>query len=333
MRTKSLNLIKEIVRELEDEELLKFLNVLISEFKDEGINIENYLEVIKLDDYNFLFPYFEKMNTDNSYIQRRHEANLLILGSLADEIYLLRAKNRLDAENVNELMSFLFRIINNKDCSNILIGRAIWCVRALISLIKNSEEHLIEIFNVISVILGQSNDLSICLVAAQCLTDLSKLLSASPSFLAISSNYNELIINNYNKLVFILSKANDDTFIIPLEAISAQSGLNKELALFIPLNYSKIMIDIYSNYYNHPVIGVKILELIKLWCSDHRSAKTLISLFVPFAIFVFDEFFKSLGKSSNKFEDIKKTVMTTHGNTNLEFKTSLDMLPVFYLFF
>jgi hypothetical protein len=126
----------------------------------------------------------------------------------------------------------------------------------------------------------------------------------------------------------LLQEVNEDTILIPIECIGALSAINKEKAMYVPFKASKLIVEIYSKFYNHPSIGVKILELIKLWCTDHRSARVLISLFVPFAIFVFDDFFRSLGKVDKTFEDIKRTVITEHGNANMSVKTSLDMLPV-----
>jgi hypothetical protein len=130
----------------------------------------------------------------------------------------------------------------------------------------------------------------------------------------------------------MLRSVTEDTLLIPIECIAALTKLNREKALYVPFNASKLIVEIYSKHYNHPLIGVKILELIKLWCNDHRSARLLISLFVPFVIFVFDEFFKSLGKSDLVFEEIKKTVITEHGGVDMGLKTNLDMIPVVIFF-
>ena len=137
----------------------------------------------------------------------------------------------------------------------------------------------------------------------------------------------------FQKLIYLLKETSEETLIVPIETILDLTKLFKEKALYVPYNATKLIVDIYSKFYNHPQIGVRILELIKLWCSDKKSANLLLTLFVPFAFFVFDEFFKSLGKDNKNFEEIKKTVMTEHGNNNMNFKTSLDMLPVRIIFF
>jgi len=129
-------------------------------------------------------------------------------------------------------------------------------------------------------------------------------------------------------LVDLLKETSEETLLILIEAILDITKLNKEKGLCVPYNSTKLFVDIYSKYYSNSSIGTKILELIKLWCSDKQSANLLLTLFVPFAFFVFDDFFKSLGKESNAFQEIKKTVMTEHGNNDMNFKTSLDMLPV-----
>lgn len=114
IRNKAISLIKEVAKEIDDSIVLKFISIIMSEFTS-GLNPENYLEVIKLDDYNYLFPYFEKMNSDPVYIQRRHEANLLILGSLSDDLVILRDKNKISNDEINALMEFLFKIVSGEE--------------------------------------------------------------------------------------------------------------------------------------------------------------------------------------------------------------------------
>jgi len=123
IRNKTKNMIKEITQELDDDSLLRFLKIIISELT-EGINVENYSEVIKLDDYNFSAPYFNKLNTDEKYILRSHEANLYILGTLAEDILLLRDKGRIENQEIQVLIDFLLNLITNKSGkeSKMLIG-------------------------------------------------------------------------------------------------------------------------------------------------------------------------------------------------------------------
>jgi len=91
---------------------LNFIKILISEFK-EGLDIENYIEVIKLDDYNLTNTYFDNMNQNQSFIFRRHESNLLILGNLAEDLVILKEKNILEDSLINNLTDFLFDAISN----------------------------------------------------------------------------------------------------------------------------------------------------------------------------------------------------------------------------
>lgn len=326
VRSKTLSLIKEITKEIDDESLLKFIKIILSEFH-EGINSNNYTDVLKLDDYNSLLPYFEKMNTFQDYIFRRHEANLLIIGTLAKDLIILKDKNKISKEEIEELIRFLFTIISNptKDTS-ILVGRAICSVSRLLSLVKNDQQMLDAIFEGMTVSLCHiQSDLSVKLVSSICITNLcNKIHSENYD----NKNFDALFPN----LIQMLRSVTEDTLLIPIECIAALTKLNREKALYVPFNASKLIVEIYSKHYNHPLIGVKILELIKLWCNDHRSARLLISLFVPFVIFVFDEFFKSLGKSDLVFEEIKKTVITEHGGVDMGLKTNLDMIPVVIFF-
>jgi hypothetical protein len=330
IRSKSLSMIREITKEMEDDALLHFLKIIISEFT-EGLKLENYSEVLKLDDYNFLGPYFEQMNSNTEYIFRRHEANLLILGNLADDLYLLYEKNRISKGEIKELLDFLFTIISSPSKENgILTGRAIWTASRLISILRNDVDFLKEIFMGVSIALThQQSDLSICLVASQCLTSICQKLESNLKNQETGETKfeSEYINKDLRKLIELIKETNEETILIPIDSILALSKLNKEEALFVPINNSKLIVETYSKYYNHPYIGAKLLELIKSWCTDNRSAKVLIGLFAPFAMFVFDDFFKSLGKTDAAFEDIKRTVMTTVGN-EVNFKTDMDMLPV-----
>jgi hypothetical protein len=323
VRSKCLDLIKEISKEIDEDSLLKFISIIMSEFT-QGLNTDHYWEVKKLDDYNYFEPYLERMNSDINYIYRRHEANLLIIGTLAEDLLNLKEKNRIGKEDIEELLKFLFSIISNPNKENsILVGRALWCVSRLLSLVRNDYTMLSNIFDGVSIALCHTNsDLSVKLVSCQCLTSICMKIKQEN----FDSSYIDLV---YPTLLHLLEETNEDTLIIPIEGITALSKINREKALMVPLKASKLIVEIYSKYFNHPVIGVKILELIKFWCGDNRSAKVLIGLFVPFAIFVFEDFFKSLGKVEKSFEDVKRTVMTEHGNGgNLELKANLEMLPV-----
>lgn len=330
IRNKTLSLIKEITQELDEENLMKFLKILIVEVTN-GVNRENYSEVIKLDDYNFTNPYFDKMTENKNYLLYAQEANLLILGTLAEDINLLLQKGMLEDSEVFAFFTYLMDMLkipangNNK----ILLGRVIWCTGRFLSIIKNDEVLLSKAFEGNSnALINKGSDLSISLLASQCLSNISqKLLNyyqAQENKAFEFDNFEEV----FKRLIKLLTETSEETLLVPIETILDLTKLNKERALYVPYNSTKLIVDIYSKYYNHPQIGVRILELIKLWCEDKKSANLLLTLFVPFAFFVFDEFFKSLGKDNKNFEEIKKTVMTECGNNNMNFKTSLDMLPV-----
>jgi hypothetical protein len=91
---------------------LSFIKILVSEFKD-GLNIDNYAEVIKHDDYNLVEEYLEKMNTEKNYIFQRHEANLLILGNLTEDIKGLKEREMLDDNLMDSIIEFLINTISN----------------------------------------------------------------------------------------------------------------------------------------------------------------------------------------------------------------------------
>lgn len=327
IRSKAISLIRDVVKEIDDSIIIRFVGIILSEF-NQGIDPENYLEVIKLDDYNSLFPFFDKLNNDSAYIQRRHEANLLILGSLSEDLMAVRDKKKISNEEIDQLVSFIFEIITKNRSNSILVGRALWCISKLISLIKHNIEFVIRIYEGVCQCLLEpafKNDLSVLLIAIQCLTQINDKLPANYQY-----SYTE---NVFEKLIELLKVTYDETLSLIITGIISLSKRNKALSVIVPLKASKTIIEIYSQNYNHPVIGSRILQLIRAWCEDERTSKIMVQLFVPFSIYVFEDFFKNLKAGDKKaFEDVKKTVMTEHGGADLEFKTSLDMLPVKFIY-
>jgi hypothetical protein len=102
-----------LLKELDDDPLLlSFIKILVSEFKD-GLNVENYNEIIKLDDFNLLEEFFDKMNEDKNYIFQRHESNLLILGNLSEDLLTLNDKQMLDEGLITTIVDFLLETVSN----------------------------------------------------------------------------------------------------------------------------------------------------------------------------------------------------------------------------
>jgi hypothetical protein len=317
---------------MEDDSILSFLKIIISELS-EGINSDNYTEVLKLDDFNLINSYFDKMNSEEVYKIRRYEANLIILGMLSKDLINMKRKGKVSSDECKEILNFLFNIISAKSEGKmrvildknfgLLVGRAIWCVGRMLELFSNDEAILAKIFDEITLCISNyKSDLTISLIACKCLTKLTGLLK--------EQNFDsEGIVENFKNIIEIMRRTNEDTLLFPIQTINNLSRLNKKRALFVPLNYSHVFLEIYSKYYNHPEIGIEILNLIKLWCDDSVTAKILLKLFIPFAIFVFEEFYKTLSSPEKEnFEEIKKTVMTSHGNQDIDIRTSISMLPV-----
>ena len=322
VRNKTLGLIREISKEIDDESLLSFIHLLINELS-KGIDLESYKEVIKLDDYNLVTPYLEKLNKDQLYLQTRQESCLLILGTISDDLLRLKEKQSLTQKEIEDFLNYLLEIISNPQKENsILVGRAIWCLSKLLSLVRNIPDFLKKIFdNVSKAMCHSSNDLSIQLVSAQCISIICQRLIASKKM--IESDY---ICNDYDKLIELLGKVNEETIFIPIDNLLYLSKLNKEKSLYIPLKHLNPVLKIYAENFNDSYLGAKMLDLIKLWCEDPTSAKALIDKFIPIAIKVFEEFYKNTAnKINNDFEQVKKTVMTEHSNPDI--KTSSEMLP------
>ena len=314
---------------MEDEGILSFLKIIISELS-EGINEDNYTEVIKLDDFNLINSYFEKMNSEQKYKIRRYEANLAILGMLSKDLINLKRKSQISDEECTDILSFLFTIISSKNEDKnfgLLVGRSVWCVGRMLDLFSKNEKILSQIFEEITICINNyKNDLTITLIACKCLTKLSILMRSQKDFVFDSEN----IIVNYKNIIDIMKTTNEDTLLFPIQTINNLSKLNTNRALFVPLNYSSVFLDVYSKYYNHPDIGIEILNLIKLWCENQTTAKIVLKLFIPFAIFVFEDFYKTLSFSDKQnFEEIKRTLMTSHGNQDIDVKTNVCMLPVY----
>ena len=324
VRSKTLALIREISKEIEDEALSEFIHLVIDELIN-GIKIDNYKEVIKLDDYNLITPYLNKLNNEKMYSQMRQESNLLILGNISDD--LLRLKDKfLKTEEIENLLNYLIKIITEKNIkeNSILIGRAVWSLSKLICLVRTDEVYLTKIFNSVSQTMcdNKNNDLSIQLICAQCISIICQRLIAQKK--EIDSK--KIIMKDFDKLIELLEKVNEDTLFIPVENLLYLTKLNKETSLYLPHNHLTPLLQIYSNNFNDPYIGTKILELIKIWCSEKKSANYLLDKFIPIAIKVFEDFYKNnIGKTDAEFEEVKNTVMTEHSNPDI--KTSSDMLP------
>ena len=322
VRSKTLGLIREISKEIEDEALINFIRLLIDELM-KGINLDSYKEVIKLDDYNLVKPYLEKLNNDPLYIQMRQESNLLILGNISDDLFRLKEGQLLTKKETENLMNFLINLIKNVEKENsILIGRTIWCLSKLLCLVRNDIDYLTKIFESVSqTLINPKSDLSIQLVSAQCISIICQRLISQKK--EIQSKY---ITKNYDALILILNKVNEDTRFIPIENLLYLTKLSKENALYIPLHHLIPVLKIYAENFNDNYVGPKILELIKIWCEDKRSAHCLIDKFIPIAIKVFEDFYRNnIGKTDEVFEEVKNTVMTEHSNPDI--KTSSDMLP------
>ena len=322
VRSKTLGLIREISKEIEDESLLNFIRLLIDELM-KGINLDSYKEVIKLDDYNLVKPYLEKLNKDPLYIQMRQESNLLILGNISDDLFRLKESQLFSQKETENLMNFLINLIKNVEKDNsILIGRTIWCLSKLLCLVRTDIDYLTKIFDSVSqTLINSKSDLSIQLVSAQCISIICQRLITQKK--EIKSKY---FTKDYDALIEILNKVNEDTRFIPIENLLYLTKLSKENALYIPLHHLTPVLKIYAENFNDNYVGPKILELIKIWCEDKRSAHCLIDKFIPIAIKVFEDFYKNnIGKVDNDFEEVKNTVMTEHSNPDI--KTSSDMLP------
>ena len=324
VRSKTLALIREISKEIEDDALSEFIHLVIDELIN-GIKIDNYKEVIKLDDYNLITPYLNKLNNEKMYSQMRQESNLLILGNISDD--LLRLKdNFLKTDEIENLLNYLIKIITEKNIkeNSILIGRAVWCLSKLICLVRTDEVYLTKIFNSVSQTMcdNKNNDLSIQLICAQCISIICQRLIAQKK--EIDSK--KVIMKDFDKLIELLDKVNEETLFIPVENLLYLTKLNKETSLYLPHNHLTPLLQIYSNNFNDPYIGTKILELIKIWCSEKKSANYLLDKFIPIAIKVFEDFYKNnIGKTDEEFEEVKNTVMTEHSNPDI--KTNSEMLP------
>ena len=202
-----MGLIREISKEIEDEALLSFIRLLVDELM-KGINLDSYKEVIKLDDYNLVKPYLEKLNKDPLYIQMRQESNLLILGNISDDLFRLKESQLFSQKETENLMNFLINLIKNVEKENsILIGRTIWCLSKLLCLVRNDIDYLTKIFESVSqTLIHTKADLSIQLVSAQCISIICQRLISQKK--EIKSKY---ITKDYDALIEMLNNVNEDT--------------------------------------------------------------------------------------------------------------------------
>jgi len=223
--------------------------------------------------------------------------------------------------------------------NGILVGRAIWVITKLLDIVKDNNLVIERIFNGISMTLvHESSDLSIQLIACSAIINISKLiLSKNENGINLpnQSNVNyfksELIPKNLEKLIQLIQICPEETFFYPVETLIYIIKLNNEYSKIISKNYSKLIIDKYSLYYNHPMNGAVLLELIKLWCDDVESAKGLITLLLPFSVLVFEDFFKKLkNPNSANLDQVKMTLNTLSMDNMEKVESNIEMLPVSY---
>ena len=256
IRNKTLGLIREISKEIDDDDLLNFIHLIIEECTS-GINLDNYKEVIKLDDYNLVTPYLEKLNKDTIFLQTRQESNLLILGSIYDDLLRLKEKQLISLEEIENLLNYLLEIISNPQKeTSILVGRAVWTISKLLCLIRNDINFLTKIFDIVSgTMCNKLSDLSIQLVCAQCISIIcQRLISLKKQ---IDSDF---FYKDFDKLIDLLNKVNEETIFIPIENLLYLSKLNKEKSLYIPLNHLTPVLKIYAENFDDSYLGTKILE-------------------------------------------------------------------------
>ncbi|MCQ2817892.1 MAG: hypothetical protein MJ252_11565 [archaeon] len=321
IRNKTLGLIREISKEIEDEPLVNFIRLIIDELIN-GIKMDNYKDVVKLDDYNLVTPYFEKMNKDKKYKQSRQESNLLLLGTVSDEILRLKEEDELSKEEIEKLFDFLLKVISNpEEDSSVLVGRAIWTISKLLCLVRNDNEKMKIIFNSVSqTFIHPKSDLSIKLISAQCMSIIcQRMIAKKMDF------QSDNLFKVFDGIIDLLNKVNEDTIFIPIDNILYLTKLSPEKSLYVPLNHISPVLKVYASNYNDGYIGGKLLDLIKIWCSNKESANALLDKFIPIAIKVFEEFYKETGNKNSNFEMVKNTVMTEHSNPDV--KASVDILP------
>ena len=263
VRSKTLALIREISKEIEDDALSEFIHLVIDELIN-GIKINNYKEVIKLDDYNLITPYLNKLNNEKLYNQMRQESNLLILGNVSDDLLRLKDK-QIKMNEIDNLLDYLIKIIteNNIKENSILIGRAVWCLSKLVWSVRTDEDYLTKIFNSVSQTMcdNKNNDLSIQLICAQCISIICQRLISQKKEL----DSKQLITKDFDKLIELLDKVNEKTLFIPIENLLYLTKLNKETSLYLPHKHLTPLFQIYSNNFNDPYIGKKIIELLEIW--------------------------------------------------------------------
>ena len=71
------------------------------------------MDVIKLDDYNLVVPYLEKLNKDTVYLQTRQESNLLILGNFLSIKQKMILHKHLTVYGIASILSIRICIISS----------------------------------------------------------------------------------------------------------------------------------------------------------------------------------------------------------------------------
>lgn len=336
LRNQANNLIKKITKSLDSETLLNFIKIIIAELQG-GLHQNVYNDLLKLENFNNMqILLFDRVNNnEENIIYKIFEGNLYIIGGLAENLLHLKNKEKISADDIKEIMKFLYNLINTPNKQNdLIIGRSIWCIGKLTDIFKTDIVILSDIFEFITFCLNKVDyDLSVRLIATKVLSKVSeniKLLLNNNDNIASKNEFDsKLLLENYDSIINLLNITSEENFIILIEALITLAKLNIKKSAYIPLNKNSLtrFVKTFLLYYNHPIIGIKILELMNIWVCEVEVEKVILRLSLSLSIPVFDEIFKN--DFDKIYSDIRSSInFQISLEANLDYEPNLNILEV-----
>lgn len=304
IRYQCVQLLKSMASMIEPKSLLSFIKIVINELV-QGINSSVYSDIVLISQYPEVLKKYYNIISDKDMVILINEANLLILGSLSEEIGLLIKDELISRNDMAMFINGLFTLISNANAgsnesnlSNITIGRAIWCIKQLLVNVFSDDLVFLKeaIQKVILMLIEHKKkaDIGTQLIYCQTLFTLASLLKHDELYLE-----NDILTQISNRLLALLKNTFNETMAIPLQTITALSLINEPLSKYIQSNYYKEILQLYLSNFNNPNVDC-FVTLFKAWSNSTSTINSLFTEFIHLFSLIVSHLYPTIIQSNNK---------------------------------